>query len=176
MLPRERLDVAMTELETEWDGELVGEHERHQYIIDQLHEYFNGRRQTFELQLDLHGTPFQMQVWQALRSVRFGQTQTYGWLAEAIGNPKAVRAVGGANHANPVPIIIPCHRIIGADGSLTGFGGGLPLKKALLEWEQEVLTHEMPTLFDPPPLDCYWRDRGRRLAGPGGCHDAPGPC
>jgi len=176
MLPREQLDAAMAELKAEWDGTLVEDGEPHQYHIDQLHEYFNGRRQAFDVQLDLQGTPFQMQVWQALSKVPFGQTRSYGWIADAIDNPKAVRAVGGANHANPVPLIIPCHRIIGADGSLTGFGGGLPLKKALLEWEQEVIIHEMPTLFDPPPLDCYWRKRRRRLVGPGGGPDAPGPC
>jgi methylated-DNA-[protein]-cysteine S-methyltransferase len=102
----------------------------------QLAEYFNGKRQLFDLPLAPAGTEFQMAVWKALQTIPYGQTRSYGQIAAAIGRPQASRAVGGANHNNPIPILIPCHRVIGADGGLTGFGGGLPLKKFLLELEQ----------------------------------------
>jgi methylated-DNA-[protein]-cysteine S-methyltransferase len=101
----------------------------------QLDEYFDGRRKAFNLPLDPQGTPFQKQVWEQLHRIPYGQTISYKTLAERIGNPSAVRAVGAANGANPLPIVVPCHRVIGADGSLVGFGGGLPLKKYLLELE-----------------------------------------
>ena len=97
--------------------------------------YFQGELQTFQVPLLPTGTPFQIQVWQALREIPYGSTTTYGDLASALGKPKAVRAVGAANGANPIPIIVPCHRVIGADGSLTGFGGGLGNKKYLLTLE-----------------------------------------
>lgn len=103
--------------------------------IAQLEEYFAGRRKTFDLALFPQGTPFQKQVWSALQTIPYGETTSYKDLAQRIGKPKTVRAVGAANGANPIPIIIPCHRVIGSDGSLTGFGGGLPLKKRLLELE-----------------------------------------
>jgi methylated-DNA-[protein]-cysteine S-methyltransferase len=103
--------------------------------IRQLAEYSEGRRRNFELDLDLHGTPFQLQVWQALRAIPYARTLSYGELAAHIGQPTASRAVGAANHANPLPIVIPCHRVIGADGSLTGFGGGLAIKSRLLQFE-----------------------------------------
>jgi methylated-DNA-[protein]-cysteine S-methyltransferase len=103
--------------------------------IRQLTEYFAGKREGFALQLDPPGTEFQQSVWSELREIPYGETISYKTLAERIGKPKAVRAVGAANGANPIPIIIPCHRVIGNDGSLTGFGGGLPLKKRLLELE-----------------------------------------
>jgi methylated-DNA-[protein]-cysteine S-methyltransferase len=99
-----------------------------------------GQRKTFELTLAFEGTEFQKKVWTALCSIPYGQTISYKELAERIGNPKAVRAVGAANGANPIPIIVPCHRVIGSDGSLTGFGGGLPLKKRLLELESRQLS------------------------------------
>lgn len=101
----------------------------------QLEEYFAGTRRVFDLPLDLVGTPFQQQVWQALCAIPWGQTISYGELARRIGNPAAVRAVGLANGRNPVSIIVPCHRVIGANGSLTGYGGGLPNKRFLLELE-----------------------------------------
>lgn len=103
--------------------------------IAQLEEYFAGRRKSFDLALFPQGTPFQKQVWSALQTIPYGETISYKDLAQRIGKPKTVRAVGAANGANPIPIIIPCHRVIGNDGSLTGFGGGLPLKKRLLELE-----------------------------------------
>lgn len=102
----------------------------------QLEEYFAGKRRTFDLPLGPQGTPFQQSVWNALRTIPYGETQSYGDIARAIGKPKAVRAVGAANGANPLPIVVPCHRVVGADGSLTGFGGGLPHKKRLLALER----------------------------------------
>lgn len=108
-------------------------------VVGQLKAYFAGQRTSFELPLDLVGTDFQKKVWMALRQIPYGETISYKELAGAIGRPSAVRAVGAANGANPIPIIIPCHRVIGNDGSLTGFGGGLPLKKKLLELESRQL-------------------------------------
>lgn len=101
----------------------------------QLEEYFAGRRKVFDLPLNPQGTPFQQKVWRALCAVPYGQTASYGRIAAAVGSPKACRAVGMANHANPIAIFIPCHRIIGSDGSLTGYGGGLDIKRALLALE-----------------------------------------
>jgi methylated-DNA-[protein]-cysteine S-methyltransferase len=102
----------------------------------QLEEYFRGERRKFDLPLEPRGTEFQRRVWQRLRQINYGATTTYGVLAAELGNAKASRAVGLANGSNPIPIVIPCHRVIGADGSLTGFGGGLPIKSALLELER----------------------------------------
>jgi methylated-DNA-[protein]-cysteine S-methyltransferase len=102
----------------------------------QLQEYFAGRRTTFALALDLAGTPFQRAVWDALLTIPFGQTRTYGDIARQIGSPDAVRAVGAANGRNPVSIVAPCHRVIGSDGKLTGFAGGLEAKARLLALEQ----------------------------------------
>ncbi len=104
-------------------------------ITQQLRAYFAGELRTFEVQLELHGTAFQRRCWQELCAIPYGQTISYGELAKRIGNPKAMRAVGLANGANPIPIIVPCHRVIGSDGSLTGFGGGMENKKKLLELE-----------------------------------------
>lgn len=101
----------------------------------QLQEYLRGDRQDFSLPLALQGTPFQQRVWQALLQIPYGQTRTYGQIAQMIGSPKACRAVGMANHNNPVAIVVPCHRVIGADGSLTGYSAGVSLKKKLLELE-----------------------------------------
>ncbi len=102
----------------------------------QLGEYFAEERREFDLDLDLRGTEFQRAAWLALAEIPYGETRSYGEQAEAIGRPGAFRAVGSANGRNPVPIVLPCHRIIGADGSLTGFGGGLALKARLLGLEQ----------------------------------------
>ena len=106
--------------------------------IDQLAEYFAGERREFALPLQPLGTPFQKIVWSALRSIPYGATVSYGELARRIGRPSASRAVGAANGANPLPIIVPCHRVIGADRSLTGFGGGLETKRFLLALEAGV--------------------------------------
>ena len=102
----------------------------------QLAEYFAGGRKTFDLELEVRGTTFQKSVLQALQTIPFGQTRTYKDIAEQVGSPRAVRAVGAANGSNPIPIIIPCHRVIGSNGKLTGFGGGLPAKQYLLDLEQ----------------------------------------
>lgn len=104
-------------------------------VVAQLEAYFGGDRQDFDLPLAPRGTAFQQQVWEALRGIAYGTTTTYGDLARSIGNPGAVRAVGLANGRNPIPIILPCHRVVGADGSLTGYGGGLDAKRALLDLE-----------------------------------------
>ena len=105
----------------------------------QLEEYFSGARMQFDLPLAPEGTKFQKAVWNALLQIPYGQVSTYGKIAAQVGSPKAARAVGGACHNNPIAILIPCHRAIGANGSLTGFGGGLPLKHWLLELENTIL-------------------------------------
>ncbi|MEJ2627624.1 MAG: methylated-DNA--[protein]-cysteine S-methyltransferase [bacterium] len=103
---------------------------------EQLRQYFQGKRKKFSLPLDLEGTDFQKQVLRAVQEVPYGTTQSYKEIAQKIGNPRAVRAVGNANRTNPLPLIIPCHRIIGSDGSMTGYGGGIDLKRKLLEFEK----------------------------------------
>ena len=103
----------------------------------QLNEYFAGERREFELELAPEGTKFQVEVLEALRGIPYGETRTYRDIAVAVGRPKAVRAVGNANGRNPLPIVIPCHRVIGSDGSLTGFGGGIEVKHYLLDLEQQ---------------------------------------
>ncbi|GAB5470544.1 MAG: methylated-DNA--[protein]-cysteine S-methyltransferase [Rhodospirillales bacterium] len=108
----------------------------------QLAAYFAGRRQHFELPLTLTGTAFQKRVWQVLQTIPLGETRSYGWLAKTIGAPKASRAVGAANGANPLPIVVPCHRVVGAKGALTGFGGGIETKSFLLEHEKGQLSTE----------------------------------
>lgn len=102
----------------------------------QLCEYFEGKRKTFDLPLSLQGTVFKKKVWQALLTIPYGQTRSYKQIAAGIGNDKAARAVGMANNKNPLPVLIPCHRVIGADGSMVGFGGGLNIKEKLLELEK----------------------------------------
>ncbi|HEX3688655.1 MAG TPA: methylated-DNA--[protein]-cysteine S-methyltransferase [Solirubrobacteraceae bacterium] len=110
----------------------------------QLAEYFAGERQSFELALALEGTPFQRRVWAALAEIPYGATRSYGELAAEIGRPDRVRALGAAVGRTPVPIIVPCHRVIGADGSLTGYGGGLQRKQALLDLESRVRGGAVP--------------------------------
>jgi|HubBroStandDraft_5_1064220.scaffolds.fasta_scaffold268992_1 methylated-DNA-[protein]-cysteine S-methyltransferase len=105
----------------------------------QLTEYFAGKRTDFDLPLAPEGTEFQRSVWRRLQEIPYGETISYGELARRVGNPKASRAVGAANGQNPIPIVIPCHRVIGANGKLTGFGGGLPTKEALLALEARQL-------------------------------------
>ena len=126
--PLERLHISDSEI-----------HDSVNDAITQLDEYFNGSRRDFELPLDLQGTEFQVAAWNALAEIPYGRTASYGQQAASIGRPKAVRAIGGANGRNPVAIVLPCHRIVGADGSLTGFGGGIEVKKWLLDHEQSML-------------------------------------
>ncbi|MBV7694135.1 methylated-DNA--[protein]-cysteine S-methyltransferase [Streptomyces sp. TRM70350] len=104
--------------------------------VDQLAAYFGGELKEFSLEVRLNGTPFQRTVWEQLRRIPYGETRSYGQLAEALGNPNASRAVGLANGRNPIGIIVPCHRVIGASGSLTGYGGGLERKQRLLDFER----------------------------------------
>lgn len=109
----------------------------------QLQEFFQGERKSFDIPLAPQGTPFQRSVWKALQDIPYGETRSYKDIATAIGNAKAVRAVGMANNRNPISFIIPCHRVIGADGSLVGYGGGLPLKAWLLTMERAVVRGEV---------------------------------
>ncbi len=109
-------------------------------VIRQLRAYFAGKLEAFDLPLAPEGTDFQQKVWRRLCDIPFGETISYGQLAQRIGNPNASRAVGLANGSNPIPIIIPCHRVIGSNGKLTGYGGGLPIKEKLLALERRQLT------------------------------------
>jgi methylated-DNA-[protein]-cysteine S-methyltransferase len=117
------------------DGEVVSAPSALRRVSDELTAYFEGTLRRFSLPVAPHGTPFRVRVWQALKDIPYGETRSYGDVARAIGAPRAVRAVGAANGANPVPIILPCHRVIGSNGRLTGYGGGLPLKERLLALE-----------------------------------------
>jgi methylated-DNA-[protein]-cysteine S-methyltransferase len=115
--------------------------------VDQLEDYFTGKRIDFDLELNLAGSEFQRRVWQALLTIPYGETRSYGEIAEQIGASGAARAVGLANGHNPIAIIVPCHRVIGANGSLTGYGGGLDRKRSLLEMEKTVKSGNL-MLFD----------------------------
>ncbi|HKM33239.1 MAG TPA: methylated-DNA--[protein]-cysteine S-methyltransferase [Lachnospiraceae bacterium] len=106
-------------------------------VIDELAEYFQGKRKDFDIPVKPSGTAFQLSVWKALQEIPYGETRTYGEVAAMIGNKKACRAVGGANHKNPIMILIPCHRVIGSDGSMVGFGAGITVKEKLLQIERE---------------------------------------
>jgi methylated-DNA-[protein]-cysteine S-methyltransferase len=115
-----------------------------QDVDNQLEEYFSGKRNQFDIKLNPKGTEFQHQVWKLLREIPFGETRSYGQLANELGNPGASRAVGRANATNPIAIIVPCHRVIGSNGTLTGYAGGLSMKERLLQFEQGLT----PNLFD----------------------------
>lgn len=124
---------------TQWRrwGEVInGDNEHTRQAARELSEYFAGKRRTFDVPLDMRGTEFQRRAWQALVAIPYGETRTYGQQASMLGNPRASRAVGLANGSNPVSIIVPCHRVIGSTGKLTGYGGGLHRKEALLELER----------------------------------------
>ncbi|MGW0709516.1 methylated-DNA--[protein]-cysteine S-methyltransferase [Streptomyces sp. NPDC002643] len=116
-------------------------------VEEQLAAYFSGELKEFSLELRLNGTPFQREVWQELRRIPYGETRSYGELAAALGNPAASRAVGLANGKNPIGIIVPCHRVVGANGSLTGYGGGLARKKRLLDFESGLGSESGAALF-----------------------------
>ena len=136
-------------------SEMVAE-EQHPVLVEverQLGEYFAGTRKTFSVALDMRGTRFQRDVWEALLAIPFGETRSYGQLARQLGNPRATRAVGAANGRNPISIIVPCHRVIGSSGKLTGFAGGLDTKARLLDLEktgQEIVS--WPRSSFPPSV------------------------
>jgi len=133
---------------------LDAEEPSHPVLVEtarQLDEYFDGRRNVFTMPLDMAGTPFQRKVWQALLTIPFGETRTYTQIAQQIGSPAAVRAVGAANGRNPVAIVAPCHRVIGSGGQLTGFAGGLETKAYLLDLERPGTTPLLP-LGDRDPV------------------------
>ena len=118
-------------------GALLRETPLLQKAVQQLKEYFDGERKTFDLPLSYQGTEFQMDDWQALLTIPYGQTRSYKEIAEQIGRPKAYRAVGLANNRNPISIIVPCHRVIGSGGAMVGYGSGIPMKEYLLKLERE---------------------------------------
>ena len=118
-----------------WQEEPASLHE----AVEQLRAYFAGERKSFDLPMRIEGTPFQKKVWKALQAIPYGETISYGELARRVGAPKASRAVGSANGCNRIPIVIPCHRVIASDGTLGGFGGGLPTKQILLDLERSVV-------------------------------------
>ena len=124
--------------EIAWDGAAT------EQVARQLAEYFAGARRAFDLPLAPRGTPFQQRVWRTLSTLGWAETVSYKQIAERIGAPAAVRAVGRANGSNPIPVVVPCHRVIGADGSLTGYGGGLPRKRWLLAHEGVPIEREKP--------------------------------
>ena len=115
-------------------------------VSAELADYFAGKRRAFSIPLDLRGTPFQQQVWAALQAIPFGELRTYAEIARTIGRPTAVRAVGAAIGANPIALMVPCHRVIGSNGRLVGYAGGMDMKRTLLEHEQSGLEHERARL------------------------------
>jgi len=133
----EALNFPLSKTRKEPEDLWINSTTRFSKALNQLEAYFNGSLKTFDLDLDIQGTQFQKSVWQELLKIPYGETINYGEMARRIGNPNACRAVGMANGKNPISIIIPCHRVIGKDGSLTGFGGGMGVKKQLLELEQK---------------------------------------
>ncbi|MBI4312704.1 MAG: methylated-DNA--[protein]-cysteine S-methyltransferase [Chloroflexi bacterium] len=134
-LPRPTRDEAVRDLGQEAQG-AAGAPEQFEDVHRQLEEYFRGERTRFEVRLDMEGySPFFSRAWQACASIPAGQTKSYAWLAAQAGNARAVRAAGQAMARNPIPLIIPCHRVVGSDGGLHGYGGGLPMKKHLLALE-----------------------------------------
>ena len=132
-----KVDVELGEMRNDERNPVLLETER------QLNGYFAGRRREFSLRLDMRGTRFQKDVWEALLAIPYGETRSYGQIAKLIGRPSASRAVGAANGQNPIPIVVPCHRVIGSTGKLTGFGGGLDVKEKLLGIESESRPGQM---------------------------------
>lgn len=129
-------DGALAELRFSACGETNASTPLLRQAVEELEAYFRGERRTFTLPLRPEGTPFQQACWDALLRIPYGETRTYAWQAQTIGRPKAYRAVGMANHHNPLPILIPCHRVVGKGGSLTGYAGGLDVKEKLLSLER----------------------------------------
>lgn len=138
LLPAERAHLRLDRWQNQ-DIEIQVNGQQSHEATRQLDAYFTGSRRQFTLSLDLRGTDFQRRVWQLLCQIPYGETRSYGEIARSLGSPGASRAVGRANGTNPVAIVVPCHRVIGADGSLTGYGGGLARKQALLDLEARVL-------------------------------------
>lgn len=135
-LPGRAVDVHLDDLRSRYpEAAFVEDGEKLREASEQLSEYWSGGRAEFSLSIDIQGTSFQEAVWDYLRQIPFGQTVTYGQVAEAVGSPRAYQAVGRAVGSNPVPLVVPCHRVIGADGSLTGFAAGIDMKRRLLEHE-----------------------------------------
>lgn len=122
------------------DARIIEDTVRNRRALDELEEYFAGERRSFSVPFAFHGTDFQKRVWNALTEIPYGTTVTYKHIAIKIGKPQAVRAVGNANNRNPISIIVPCHRVIGSDGKLIGYGGGLGMKEKLLQLEGVLLT------------------------------------
>lgn len=135
--------IAITDIFFEKDNKindgLTKETELLKKTITQINEYFAGERKTFDVPIFMEGTVFQKKVWNALRDIPYGETRSYKQVAEAIGNPKACRAVGMANNKNPISILVPCHRVIGANGKLIGYGGGLDIKEKLINLEKVLV-------------------------------------
>jgi methylated-DNA-[protein]-cysteine S-methyltransferase len=135
-LPHESWDVVASFVRRHFPGAVLErDDEQMAPYVRQLKAYLSGRRQPFTIPLDVRGTPFQLAVWEALRQIPYGQLATYAGIAAKLGKPKAARAVGAAVGANPLPFVIPCHRVVGKDGRLTGYRGGLDVKAALLQLE-----------------------------------------
>lgn len=132
-------DTGITQVSRTADHLLPARSPLLQACVQQLTEYFAGQRRDFNLPLSLHGTAFQLRAWQALQAIPYGETRSYGQQAAMMGSPRACRAVGGANHRNPVCIIVPCHRVIGSGGALTGYGAGLDMKAYLLDMERRYV-------------------------------------
>jgi methylated-DNA-[protein]-cysteine S-methyltransferase len=137
-----RIELApgpLDDLEKRLKARILGDDEPNEGVLDQLHTYLRGELREFSVLMDVRGTPFQRDVWNAISEIPYGETASYSELAAAIDRPKALRAVGQAVGANPTPIVVPCHRVIGKSGHLVGFSGGLPLKERLLMLEQGSL-------------------------------------
>jgi len=132
--------IILETLEEKLGARIVPDDQQNEFALSEIHAYLRGELRTFTVPVDLRGTAFQCDVWNAIAKIPYGQTTSYGELAGSINRPKATRAVGQATGANPVPIIIPCHRVIGSSGGLTGFSGGLPLKERLLGLERGTLS------------------------------------
>ncbi|HUL23271.1 MAG TPA: methylated-DNA--[protein]-cysteine S-methyltransferase [Thermodesulfobacteriota bacterium] len=126
----------MKRLKGRFAGKIVRDDRRNRKVVNQLKKYLKGELQRFECKLDVRGTPFQKKVWSALARIPYGRTRSYGDIAQAIGHPKAFRAVGNANGRNSIPLILPCHRVIESNGGLGGFGHGVKVKKQLLDFEK----------------------------------------
>src|SRR4030042_1859662 len=128
--------VFLSRLKERFPGKIVRDHQKNKDFLDQLKKYLKGELQRFDCKVDFRGTPFQKRVWSALAKIPYGQTRSYKEIAQAIGHPKAFRAVGNANGKNLLPLIIPCHRVIESNGGLGGFGHGIKVKKQLLDFEK----------------------------------------